>query len=159
MDHDPKVWITFEAVSSSLYVPALEGGARSTLFQVFGYLGIAAASLLIVIRMYALPIHCVPSRPCQDLIDIFSVAIWDKNKIAVAIATSLWVTNVVAITQGRSFSPPSRPLSIPSRRGIVSGIARVNKQHGLPCIVYAYPYAAPRRVECPPARLQRFQLP
>jgi len=104
---------------------------------VFGYLGIAAASLLIVVRMYALPILCVPSLPGQDLIDSFSVAIWNKNKIAIAIATSLWVTNVAVIIQGKSSAPSSRPLSIPSRRDIVSGIARVNKQHPLPCIFYA----------------------
>jgi len=46
---------------------------------VFGYLGIATASLLIVVRI---------------------VAIWNKNKIAIAIATSLWVTNVAVIIQG-----------------------------------------------------------
>jgi len=159
MDHDPKVWITSEVVSGSLYVPALEGRALSTLFQAFCCLGIAAASLIIVIRMYALPVLCVPSRPGQDLIDIFSVAIWDKNKIVVAIATSLWVTNLAVFTQGKSSAPPSRPLSIPSRCDIASGIARVSKQHGLPCIVYAYPYAAPRRVECFSAGLHHIQLP
>ena len=61
MDHDPKVWVTFEVVSAFLYLPVFEGRALSTLFQVFGYLGIAAASLLIVVRMYALPILCIPS--------------------------------------------------------------------------------------------------
>lgn len=140
MDHDPKVLVIFEVVSVFLYVQAFEGRALSTLFQVFGYLGIAAASLLIVVRMYALPILCVRSRPGQDLIDSFSVAIWNKNKIAIAIATSLWVTNVAVIIQGKSSAPSSRPLSIPSRRDIPSGIARVNKQHRLPCIFYAYPY-------------------
>ena len=106
--------------------------------------------------MYALPVLCLPSRPGKDLIDIFSVAIWNKNKFAVAIATGLWVTNVVAITQGRSSALPSR---LPSRCEIATGIARVNKHHGLPCMVYAHPYAAPRQVECSPARLHRIQLP
>ena len=69
MDHDPKVWVTFEVVSAFLYVPVFEGRALSTLFQVFGYLGIAAASLLIAVRMYALPILCIPSLTGQDLID------------------------------------------------------------------------------------------
>lgn len=119
MDHDLKVWVTFEVVSGFLYVPVFEGRALSTSFQVFGYLGIAAASLLIVVRMYALPILCIPSLLGQDPIGCFSVAIWNKNKIAIAIGAGLWVTNVAAITQGKSSAPSSRPLGIPSRRDII----------------------------------------
>jgi len=53
-----QVWVTFTAI--------------------FGYMSLAAASLLIVLRV---------------------VAIWDKNKIVVAVAASLWVTHVAAMIQ------------------------------------------------------------
>jgi len=50
-----------------------------TVFQlIFGYLAVAAASLLIVLRV---------------------VAIWKKKKIIVAIATGVWVTNVISQIQ------------------------------------------------------------
>ncbi|KAH9984319.1 hypothetical protein BJV74DRAFT_952285 [Russula compacta] len=47
-----------------------------------GYLAFATASLLIVFRI---------------------IAIWNKNKIVVALATSVWVINVSFIIQGKSF--------------------------------------------------------
>ncbi|KAI0282829.1 hypothetical protein BGY98DRAFT_1094148 [Russula aff. rugulosa BPL654] len=53
--------------------------AVETVFElIFGYLAVAAASLLIVLRV---------------------VAIWNKTKIIVAIATGVWVTNVIAQIQ------------------------------------------------------------
>jgi len=45
----------------------------------FGYIALSAASLLIVIRI---------------------TAIWDRNKVVMAIATSLWAINVAVLIQG-----------------------------------------------------------
>jgi hypothetical protein len=72
------------------------------LTQSFGYLGLAAASLLIVLRVYVVSIPF----PSHVLIEASSVAIWNKNKIVVAIAASLWVTHVAAMIQSKP-SPPS----------------------------------------------------
>jgi hypothetical protein len=36
------------------------------------------------------------------LIEAASIAIWDKNKVVVAMALGVWGTNVVVLTQGTS---------------------------------------------------------
>jgi hypothetical protein len=41
------------------------------------------------------------------LIEASSVAIWNGDKIVVAIATSLWVTDVAVVIQGKSLPPNS----------------------------------------------------
>jgi len=57
-----------------------------------------------------------------------SIAIWNKDRIVVATATSLWVTNIVIMIQGNPSFPSSyRLLRIPYEHDIASGIARVNK--------------------------------
>jgi hypothetical protein len=72
---------------------------------------LVSASLLIIVRMYVSFHSFKPglSFPNQALIEEFSVAIWDKNKIAVTIAVITWVTNVSVIIQGESlpFYPPA----------------------------------------------------
>jgi len=71
------------------------------MFQIFGYLGLAAASLLIVLRVY------VPLCPFSGQVptESSSIAIWNKNKIVMATAAILWVTNIVIMTQGKPSSP------------------------------------------------------
>lgn len=41
--------------------------------------------------------------PNQALIEICSIAIWNRKKIIMAIAATLWLTNVVVSTRGKSF--------------------------------------------------------
>ena len=41
--------------------------------------------------------------PNETLIEASSVAIWDRNKFVVTIATIVWVASLVAIIQGKSF--------------------------------------------------------
>ena len=36
--------------------------------------------------------------------DLASIAIWDKNKIVIAVSTVLWVGYLTSMIQGRSFS-------------------------------------------------------
>jgi hypothetical protein len=38
--------------------------------------------------------------PIQTLIEIASIAIWDRNKVIMAAAISVWVINVGVLTQG-----------------------------------------------------------
>lgn len=71
------------------------------MFQIFGYIGLASASLLIVLRVYVLTPFLRP-----DLIYVSSLAIWDKNKIVAAIVTGLWVANVGTTIQGTPLLPP-----------------------------------------------------
>jgi len=89
-------------VSIPWFVLVFKERAPITLIQTFGYVGLAAASLLIVLRTY------VSSNPFSShvLIEASSVAIWNKNKVVVAIAASLWVTHIAAMIQSKS-SPPS----------------------------------------------------
>jgi hypothetical protein len=49
-----------------------------------------------------------PSFPSRTLIEASSIAIWNKNKIAVTIASSVWVTNVVTAGMGKSAPFPHR---------------------------------------------------
>jgi hypothetical protein len=43
--------------------------------------------------------------PNQELIEIGSIAIWNRNKVATAAAISVWVINVAFLTQGKSLLP------------------------------------------------------
>lgn len=38
--------------------------------------------------------------PIQTLIEVASIAIWDRNKVIMATAISVWVINVGVLTQG-----------------------------------------------------------
>ncbi|KAI9508998.1 hypothetical protein F5148DRAFT_1283412 [Russula earlei] len=62
--------------------------------QIFSYTGIAAASLLIVIRV---------------------VAVWNRNRIVVVIAAALWLADIVTIIIGMS-----RPIALLSRMSSIS---------------------------------------
>jgi hypothetical protein len=66
--------------------------------------GLVGASLLVMIRTYVSSQSSEPgpSFPNQALIGAFRIAIWNKNKLAVAIAVIAWVTNVSFIIQGKS---------------------------------------------------------
>ncbi len=72
-------------------------------------MSLVSASLLIIIRMYV-SFHSYkpgPSFPNEALIEAFSIAIWSKNKIAVAIGVTTWVTNVLVIIQGEYLFYPA----------------------------------------------------
>jgi hypothetical protein len=43
-----------------------------------------------------------PSFSNQALTEAFSIAIWNKNKFAMAFAVITWLTNVSVIIQGKS---------------------------------------------------------
>ena len=66
----------------------------------------STSSLLIVLRMYVLnndPTE--PVFPNQTLIDVASIAIWNKNKIVGAIAFSIWVINAASFLQRKLLLP------------------------------------------------------
>jgi hypothetical protein len=65
-----------------------------------------ASSLLIVLRMYVLINNSMgPVSPNQTLTDVASIAIWDKNKIVVATAFSIWVINAAFFLQRKLLLP------------------------------------------------------
>jgi hypothetical protein len=68
---------------------------------------LVSASLLVIVRMYVSFHSSIPPSqghlsPNRALIETFSIAIWNKNKFAVAFAVITWVTNVSVIIQGKS---------------------------------------------------------
>ena len=107
-------------MSVDWFVLVFKERTPTTLIQTFGYVGIAAASFLIVLRVY------VFSDPFSShvLIGVSSVAIWNKNKIVVAIAASLWVTHVAAVIQSKSFPLPTY------MRGCITDVALYQVPHG-----------------------------
>ncbi|KAI0284060.1 hypothetical protein BC826DRAFT_170495 [Russula brevipes] len=67
---------------------------------ILAYLSTAAASLLIVLRMcvvLSLLLHDNPQE--QPLIDVASIAIWNKNKVVTVTAYSIWGINVAFLIQ------------------------------------------------------------
>lgn len=74
--------------------------------QTFAYLSLAAASLLIVLRVYVLVhISAVWSSLNLALIVAVSIAIWNKHRVAMGMAIGIWGINVVLHIQGESPSP------------------------------------------------------
>ena len=49
--------------------------------------------------------HDTMVSPNQELIEIASIAIWNRNKIATAAAIGVWVINVAFLIQGKSLLP------------------------------------------------------
>ena len=67
-------------------------------------MGLSAASLLIIFRMYvSFRSSNPPFFPNEALTEASSIAIWDRNKFVVTIATIVWVASLVAIIQGKLF--------------------------------------------------------
>jgi hypothetical protein len=89
-----------------------------------------------------------PSLPNQALTEAFSIAIWNKNKFAVAFAVIMWVTNVSVVIQGKSlpFYPPATIENL-IPHGFVLGVTRVNDQSQLLWTTKAYLSAASGVVE------------
>jgi hypothetical protein len=48
------------------------------------------------------PILCFPVFRDQSLVDDFSTAIWNKNRVVVAISLGVWMTNIAFLIQGES---------------------------------------------------------
>ena len=48
------------------------------------------------------PILCFPFFRDQTLMDDFSMAIWNKNRVVVAISLGVWTANVAFLIQGES---------------------------------------------------------
>jgi len=68
-------------------------------FQIFSYMALAASSLLIVLRMYVLTMtDSLEQTPTVAI----SIAIWNRDRIMMTIAASMWVTNVSFLIQGES---------------------------------------------------------
>ena len=65
-------------------------------------MALAASSLLIVLRMYVLAMtDSLEQTPTVAI----SIAIWNRDRIMMTIAASMWVTNVSFLIQGESNLP------------------------------------------------------
>jgi hypothetical protein len=98
--------------------------------QVFGYMAFVTASLLIVLRVYvsAVLFYVSQSSVIKRLWTTSSIAIWNKNRVVVAIALGVWVTNIAFLIRGESehlSAPPSCKPGISYKR-LESGTALVN---------------------------------
>jgi hypothetical protein len=102
--HCPKALIVLQAVGN-LLVFKFKGKSLISILQAISYVSLVSASLLVVARAYVSFHSFKPGQyfPNQALIEAFSIAIWNKNKFAMAIAVISWVTNVSVIIQGKSF--------------------------------------------------------
>jgi hypothetical protein len=90
-------------------------------------LAAAAASLLIVLRMYVL----LPDPIVEDnwaLTGAASLAIWNMNKIVIAIATSAWGTTIIFQIQSKPLSTFRGSSEVHFKRAMVLVIVRVNDQ-------------------------------
>jgi hypothetical protein len=64
---------------------------------------VAGASLLIVLRVYVFATNTIIS-PNHTLIEVVSVAIWDRNKAVMTTTIGLWVINSAFLIQGKFYS-------------------------------------------------------
>jgi hypothetical protein len=110
-NHNPKVWIKFQVVSILSNVPVFGEGIfnpsflgdwlleHCRLFSLDCY-----SHVSVVLHFYARA-----SFPNQALIEpeVSSIAIWNRNKIIVAIAGGLWLSNVAASIEGKSLPLPT----------------------------------------------------
>ena len=89
--------------------------------QILSYLVLAASSLMIVLRVCVLfSSGAAFSKP----IAYARIAIWDRNKTIVVIATGIWGTNIVFLIQGK-FLPPLPPWNDRESHSVL-GAMRVN---------------------------------
>ena len=65
--------------------------------------------------------------PNQTFINAFSVAIWNRDKIVMVIAASLWLTDVATSIRGKSSIPFHRTPGMLFKSNISPGIVLVNK--------------------------------
>ena len=67
----------------------------------FAYMSLAAASLLIVLRMCVLHFVSYDLSPKFVVMALSSIAIWKRNKLMSALASAVWVTNVSFLVRGK----------------------------------------------------------
>ena len=78
----------------------------------------------------------------QTFIEVVRIAVWNKNKVAVAAATILWITNAAFFIQCKSLicSPVGHRKLIYASMAFITVIARVNIQFH---VFRAFPYPIP----------------
>lgn len=106
-NHERKLWITSVLVSILAY--ALKPLIRKKLTTHFLVLPLIGLRLPGICHRFAVDrASHVCHRPCfpvfrdQSLMDDFSIAIWNKNRVVVAISLGVWMTNIAFLIQGES---------------------------------------------------------
>jgi hypothetical protein len=64
-------------------------------------MSLAAASLLIVLRMCVLHFISYDLPPKHVFMALSSIAIWNRNKLMSALASTFWFTNVSFLVHGK----------------------------------------------------------
>ena len=77
------------------------------------------------------------TSPNQALIEAASIAIWNKNNIAVALAIGTWIINVVFLILGMSF-PFQLPQVVCNHANVFVVIGPVRVSHGSENIDYLW---------------------
>jgi hypothetical protein len=67
--------------------------------QLFAYIAFAAASLLIVLRVYVPDADDQPPKT-RHLRKLDRIAIWNMEKIIILITTGVWLVNVSSLIEG-----------------------------------------------------------
>jgi hypothetical protein len=78
--------------------------------QVFSYMTFSLASLLIVLRTYVFR----PFVPQTSSVGgahspgpgLYSIAVWQKNKLAIGLAIGVWLINASFLLEGKTLSSP-----------------------------------------------------
>ena len=97
--------------------------------KAFALLTLSASSLLIVLRMYVL--SGTSTFRDQPLIEVASIAIWNRNKVVMTLAIIIWGINAVVYVQCRLLLPchdGDRELNSPHQYDWATVIARVKIQ-------------------------------
>ena len=69
--------------------------------QLFGYIGVVAGSMLIMLRTYVFRALRLSSWG-STLMDTTRIAIWDRHKIVFALAMCAWLINVASLLRSKS---------------------------------------------------------
>ena len=107
----PKVWVKFQVVSILSNVPVFGEGIFNPSFlgdclpEHCRLFSLDCYSYVSVVLYFC----AGASFPNQALIEpeVSSIAIWNRNKIVMAIAGGLWLSNVAASIEGKSLPLPT----------------------------------------------------
>ena len=98
----PKIWVVFESVSASLYMPKPQHPAPNTPFSFLFFLDIwlpcCACLFAVDCTSYVRCDH--PPEATRRLRKLGRIAIWNRNKIVSAIAIGVWLADASFVIYG-----------------------------------------------------------
>jgi hypothetical protein len=76
------------------------------LVQLFAYIAVAGASMLIMLRTYVFP-WVAAEKQLNAWLLLSRIAIWSRDKVVTLITTCIWCTNVAFLVHSKSDLPIS----------------------------------------------------